>query len=32
VILRLQTASTPEARAARLRRMVATLAAGDPVR
>jgi uncharacterized protein YdeI (YjbR/CyaY-like superfamily) len=32
VILRLQTARTPEARAARLRRMVATLAAGDPVR
>jgi uncharacterized protein YdeI (YjbR/CyaY-like superfamily) len=32
VILRLQTARTPETRAARLRRMVATLAAGDPVR
>ena len=32
VILRLETARTPEARAARLRRMVATLAAGRRVR
>ena len=32
VILRLQTARTPEVRAARLRRMGATLAAGGPVR
>lgn len=32
VILRLQTARTPETRAARLRRMLAALAAGEPVR
>jgi uncharacterized protein YdeI (YjbR/CyaY-like superfamily) len=32
VILRLQTARTPETRAARLRRMIATLAAGERVR
>jgi uncharacterized protein YdeI (YjbR/CyaY-like superfamily) len=31
VILRLQTARTPETRAVRLRRMIATLAAGEPV-
>ena len=32
VILRLQTARTPDTRAARLRRMIATLAAGERVR
>jgi uncharacterized protein YdeI (YjbR/CyaY-like superfamily) len=32
VILRLETARTPETRAARLRRMIATLAAGERVK